>query len=117
MYAAVEYSDYRKEQSFKVIMTTDDLEYAKQVAFQAAKNSIPGWSKDAIHKITTLVEHQYLRSDNKTIISYQVIEVVQCKKKFKVVSTNSTIFEVLELKQDIGNVMEIDQSIICNDYY
>jgi hypothetical protein len=30
MYAVVEYDDYRKEQSFEVIMTTDDVNYAKK---------------------------------------------------------------------------------------
>ena len=33
MFALVEYNDYRKEQSFEVIMTTDDVEYAKKIAF------------------------------------------------------------------------------------
>lgn len=118
MYAVVKYMDYRKEQSFEVIMSTDDLEYAKKVAFQTAKNAIPRWwSEDSLYKITSLVEHQYLRSDNKTIISYKVIEVVKCKNKFKMVSCNSILYEVLKLNNDIGDVEEIDQSLICDDHY
>jgi hypothetical protein len=30
MYALVEYNDYRKEQSFELITTTNDVEYAKK---------------------------------------------------------------------------------------
>ena len=86
MYAVVEYNDYRKEQSFDVTMTTDDVEYAKKVAFQYAMNDIKHVSRyanDYIYRITTEVENEYLRPINKTIISYKVIEVEKYKKGFK----------------------------------
>lgn len=41
MYAVVEYNDYRKEQRFEVISVTDDIEYAKKLAFQNAKKALP----------------------------------------------------------------------------
>jgi hypothetical protein len=78
MYAVVEYDDYRKEQSFEVMMPTDDVDYAKKVAFQFAMNQIKNVSRyanDYIYRITTRVENEYLTPINKTIVSYKVIEV------------------------------------------
>lgn len=47
MFAVVKYNDYRKEQSFEIIACTEDVEYAKKMAFnmcrcsfKPAKNSI-----------------------------------------------------------------------------
>ena len=37
MYAVIEYNDYRKEQNFEIIITTNDVDYAKKVAFHNAK--------------------------------------------------------------------------------
>jgi hypothetical protein len=122
MYAVVEYNDYRKEQSFDVTMTTDDVEYAKKVAFQYAMNDIKHMSRyanDSIYRITTEVENEYLRPINKTIISYKVIEVEKYKKGFKIKSSFSTTYAVIEIKKEIEieNIQEIDTSLICDKYY
>ena len=120
MYAVVEYDDYRKEQSFEVIDTTDDVDYAKKVAFQYATNQIKNASRyanDFIYRITTRVENKYLRPINKTIISYKVIEVEKYKERFKIKSSFSTTYAVIEIEKEIENIQEIDTSLICNNYY
>jgi hypothetical protein len=122
MYAVVKYEDYRKEQSFEVIITADDLDYVKKVAFQYAVNDIKkisGYANDSIYRITTKVENEYLRSINKTIISYKVIEVEKYKKRFKISSSFSSRYAVIEVKKDIDieNIQEIDTSILCDEYY
>lgn len=121
MYAVVEYDDYRKEQSFEVISTTDDVDYAKKVAFQFAMNQIKNVSRyanDYIYRITTRVENEYLRPINKTIISYKVIEVEKYKERFKIKSSFSTTYAVIELiNEEIENIQEIDTSLICDEYY
>ena len=121
MYAVVEYNDYRKEQSFEVITTTDDVDYAKKVAFQFAMNQIKNVSRyanDYIYRITTRVENEYLRPINKTIISYKVIEVEKYKERFKIKSSFSTTYAVIELiNEEIENIQEIDTSLICDNYY
>lgn len=121
MYAVVEYDDYRKDQSFEVIRTTDDVDYAKKVAFQFAMNQIKNVSRYAnnhIYRITTNVENEYLRPINKTIISYKVINLEKYKKGFKIESSFSTTYAVIELiNEDIENIPEIDTSLICNEYY
>lgn len=120
MYAVIEYDDYRKEQSFEVIKTTDDIDYAKKVAFQYATNQIKNTSRyanDFIYRITTRVENEYLRPINKTIISYKVIEVEKYKERFKIKSSFSTTYAVIEIEKEIENIQEIDTSLICNNYY
>jgi hypothetical protein len=120
MYAVVEYNDYRKEQSFEVITTTDDVDYAKKVAFQYAMNDIKkvsSYTNDFLYRITTKVENEYLRPINKTIISYKVIEMEKYKKGFKIESSFSTKYAVIEIKKEIENIQEIDTSLICDDYY
>jgi hypothetical protein len=121
MYAVVEYDDYRKEQSFEIITTTNDVDYAKKVAFQFAMNQIKNVSRyanDYIYRITTRVENEYLRPINKTIISYKVIEVEKYKERFKIKSSFSTTYAVIELiNEDIENIQEIDTSLICDEYY
>ena len=120
MYAVVEYNDFRKEQSFEVITTTDDVDYAKKVAFQYATNQIKNVSRyanDFIYRITTRVENKYLRPINKTIISYKVIEVEKYKERFKIKSSFSTTYAVIEIEKEIENIQEIDPSLICNNYY
>ena len=77
MYAVVEYNDDRKEQCFEVITTTDDVEYAKKVAFNKAMNVIKKLSvcrDDSIYRITTEVENKYLQPINKTIVAYKIID-------------------------------------------
>lgn len=119
MYAIVEYNDYRKEQSFEVITTTDDVDYAKKVAFQYAMNDMKKVSRytNDIYRITTKVENEYLRPINKTIISYKVIEVEKYKKGFKIQSSFSTKYAVIEIKKEIENIQGIDTSLICDNYY
>ena len=119
MYAVVEYNDYRKEQSFEVITTTDDVDYAKKVAFQYAMNDMKKVSRytNDIYRITTKVENEYLRPINKTIISYKVIEVEKYKKGFKIQSSFSTKYAVIEIKKEIENIQGIDTSLICDNYY
>jgi hypothetical protein len=120
MYALVEYDDYRKEQSFEVITTTNDVEYAKKIAFYYTKKNIPTYNDDSIYKITTKMENQYLRPINKTIIAYKIIEVDKNKKGFKIKSTFSSVYAVIELnKIEIQNkdIAEIDTTLICDNYY
>jgi hypothetical protein len=122
MYAVVEYDDYRKDQSFEVIITSDDVDYAKKLAFQYAVNDIKHVSRyanDSIYRITTEVENNYLRPINKTIISYKVIEVEKYKKRYKIKSSFSTTYAVIEVKKDIEieNIQEIDTTLICDEYY
>jgi hypothetical protein len=120
MYAVVEYDDYRKEQSFEVMMPTDDVDYAKKVAFQFAMNQITNVSRyanDYIYRITTRVENEYLTPINKTIISYKVIEVEKYKERFKIKSSFSTTYAVIELEKEVENIQEIDTSLICDNYY
>ena len=118
MYAVVEYNDYRKEQSFEVITTTDDMAYAKKVAFQYAVNDINKYRHESsVYRITTNVENEHLRPINKPIISYKVIEVEKYKKGFKINSSFSNKYAVIEIKKEIENIQEIDTSLICDNYY
>ena len=120
MYAVVEYNDYRKEQSFEVITTTDDVDYAKKVAFQYAMNDIKKasiYTNDSVYRITTKVENEYLRPINKTIISYKVIDVEEYEKRFKIKSSFSSKYAVIEIKKEIENIQEIDTSFICDNFY
>ena len=117
MYAIVEYEDYRKEQKFKVISTTDDIDRAIKIAFQNAKKKIPNQIDESIYKITTKIENEYLQPMNKTIISYRIINVKEFKKKFKISCQYSTVYAVIELEKDsMENIEEIDTSFICDNY-
>lgn len=119
MYAVVQYSDYRKEQNFEVITTTDDVDYAKKVAFQYAKNSIPQISSNednSFYKINTRVKNEYLRPINKTIIAYRVINVKNYRKKVIINYSYTNIYAVIEVDKDLGNIEEIDTSLICDNY-
>jgi hypothetical protein len=119
MYTVVNFTDYRKEQSLEVIVTTDDLEYAKKVAFQEAKEEL---SKDkntenSIYKITSKIEkYEHLYPVNKVIIAYRVIELIKHKKGVKIESYSVNVYAVVEMKP-IDKVGEIDSSLICDDYY
>ncbi len=98
MYAVVQYNDYRKEQNFEVITTTDDVDYAKKVAFQYAKNSIPQISSNednSFYKINTRVRNAYLRPINKTIIAYRVINVKNYRKKVIINYSYTNIYAVI----------------------
>jgi len=116
MYAVVKYNDYRKEQSFEVIIATDDVEYAKKVAFQNVKKKLPKDTSDSIYKITTKIENEYLQPINKIIIAYKIIEVEKYKKGFIIKTQYSSVYAVLELKKQEIEIEEIDMSLICYDY-
>jgi len=121
MYAVVDFTDYRKEQCFKVVMSTSDVEYAKKVAFQIAKKEL-GKEKDtenSFYKITTKFQCEYLHPVNKIIICYKIIKLVKHKKGFKIESYNPRVYAVIELnKTDMTeSVDEIEQSFICDNYY
>jgi hypothetical protein len=122
MYAVVEYDDYRKEQSFEVITSTNDVDYAKKVAFNRAAIDMKKKSRygnDYNFRITTRVEDEYLRPINKAIISYKVINLEKYKKGFKIESSFSTTYAVIEVKNDLEDIHEqkIDTSLICDKYY
>ena len=96
------------------------MDYAKKVAFQYAMNDIKKvsiYTNDYLYRITTKEENEYLRPINKTIISYKVIEVEKYKKGFKIQSSFSNKYDVIEIKKEIENIEEIDTSLICDDYY
>ena len=116
MYAVVEYNDYRKEQSFEVIATTDDVEYAKKVAFQNAKKNLPKDKSDSIYKITTKIENEYLEPINKIVVAYKIVEVEKYKKEFIIRTPYSSVYAVLKLKKQEIEIEEIDMSLICNNY-
>jgi len=54
---------------------------------------------------------------NKTIISYKVIEVEKYKERFKIKSSFTKTYAVIELEKEIENIEEIDTSLICDNYY
>ena len=118
MYGVIEYSDCRKEQGFEIILTTDDVEYAKKVAFQNVKKNLHKDTDDSIYKITTKMNNEYLRPINKIIIAYKIINVEKYGKGFKIQHSFSTIYAVIELgKNEIEEIEEIDNSLICDNYF
>jgi len=124
MYAAVYFTDYRKENRFEVLDTTEDLEYAKKLAFQFAKKELSRMrnTEKSVFKITTKTEeyeYEYLHPLNKIIIAYKIIELVKYKKGLKIVSSNTSVYAVIELdKTDVTeNLDEIEPSLICDSYY
>ena len=117
MYAVVEYSDCSKEQFFKVIMTTDDVEYAKKVVFQTAKKDLLKHkdTDDDWYKLTTEFDNEYLRPINKTIIEFKIIRLEQYNNGFRKHYSGSNVYAVIELgKKEIEDIEEIDNSLICH---
>lgn len=125
MYLIVEYNNYRKEQDFEIKMVTNDLDYAKKIAFNNAKMSIP----DSSFKISTNIQEHHLQPLNKIIIEYMVVEVERKNghsnkppnelpnEQFKIISSCSAVFAVLELPDLIQmDVPDIDETFICNEY-
>jgi len=55
-------------------------------------------------------------SKNKTIIEYMIVEV--CEYKFKIISTFSTVYSVIELPnhEKIELLEDIDEKLIFNNY-
>lgn len=120
MFAIVEYNDYRKEQSFEVIMTTDNVEYAKKIAFQHMKKIMYTYPDFSMYKITTNIENHHLRPVNKTIVAYRIINVEKYKKGFRMKASYSNVCAVIELKKIETHqeyIDEIDSTLICNNYY
>jgi AAA15 family ATPase/GTPase len=124
MYAAVYFTDYRKENRFEVLESTSSVEYAKKLAFQFAKKELSRMrnTEKSVFKITTKTEeyeYEYLHPLNKIILAYKIIELVKYKKGLKIVSSNTSIYAVFELdKTEITeNLDEIEPSLICDKYY
>lgn len=121
MYAVVRYNDYRKEQHFEIIGTTNDVEYGKIIAFNKIKENIQNMTKckndDELYKIETDIETEYFQPINKEIISYRIIKVKKCKNKFKKIYHYTTKYAVVEFAVgNSENLEEIDTSLICDDY-
>jgi hypothetical protein len=118
MYAVVRYNDYRKEEDFEIIATTTDVEYAKKIAFNKIKESMPECKNhDELYKIATDIETEYFQPINKEIISYRIIKVKKCKNKLKKLYHYTTKYAVVEFEvENTENVKEIDTSLICDDY-
>ena len=73
MYCVIEYNSFQ-EQQFEVITRTEDVNFAKRLAFQNAKKNLPTSETDPeIYKITTRVEKNALAILNKKIVSYQIV--------------------------------------------
>ena len=124
MYAVVDFTDYRKDNRFEVVEFTEDVEYAKKIAFQIAKQELSRMrnTENSVFKITTKIEeyeYEYLHPLNKIIVAYKIIELVNYKKGLKIVSCNTGVHAVIELnKTDITeNLDEIEPSLICDNYY
>lgn len=124
MYAVVDFTDYRKDNRFEVLHTTQDVEYAKKLAFQFAKKELSRQrgTENSVFKIKTKIEdyeYEYLHPLNKIIVAYKIIELVKYKKGLKIVSSNTNVHAVVELeKTDITeNLDEIETSLICDNYY
>lgn len=117
MYAVVEYNNYRKEQYFEVKYVTNDLEYAKKMVFNNAKNDIP--KDESTYRLTTNIEEIHLRPLNESIINYTIVEVIEYKIGFKIVMTFSNVYSVIKLPEypKIEVLDNIDEKIICNNFY
>ena len=121
MYAVVRYNDYRKEEDFEIIATTSDVEYAKKIAFNKIKESMPEWNDDdELHKIATDIETEYFQPINKEIIAYRIIKVKKCKNKFIKLyhyTTKCAVIEFIEFAvENHENLKEIDTDLICDNY-
>lgn len=124
MYVVVYFTDYRKDNRFDVVYTTEDLEYAKKSAFKIAKKELSKMrnTENSVFKITTKIEeyeYEYLHPLNKIIIAYKIIELVKYKKGLKIASSNTSVYAVIELDktETTEKLDEIEPSLICDNYY
>jgi hypothetical protein len=121
MYTVVKYNNYRKQQYFEIKLATDDLEYAKKVAYNNAKKEMIRQSDLFFsYRLSTDIEEYYLYPENKTIVQYIVVEVEKYKKnKLKISSKYSNVHAVLELPkhEKDESLEEIDNNLIFDDYY
>jgi hypothetical protein len=78
---------------------------------------------DSSYKLTTDIQEHYLIPSNKIIIEYMKVKVQEYRKnKFKIISTHSTVFSVIELPQNkdielLEILEEEDNNLICNNYH
>jgi hypothetical protein len=94
------------------------------MALHNAKLDIPK-TKDTLFKITENMDEDqvYIQLLNKIIIQYRIIEVVKCKERFKLKSSISTVYAVVQLN-DYNGIFDYDENeaeavdeMICNNYY
>ena len=119
MYAVVIYDDYRKELQFEIIATTNDVEYAKKIAFYKIKQNMSEYKdqNEELYKIETNIKTEYFEPINKEIISYRIIKVKKCNNKFKKLYHFTTKYAVIEIPvENTENIKEIDNSLICDNY-
>ena len=124
MYAVVDFTDYRKDNRFEVLGVTEDVEYAKKVAFQNANKELSRQrnTEKTFYKITRKIEdyeYEYLHPINKIIVAYKIIELVKYKEGLKIVSSNTSVHALVELDKRYmtENVDEIEETLICDNYY
>lgn len=120
MYAVVNYDDYRKEVEVEIIASTHDVEYAKKIAFNKIKEKMSEYkdhNEDELYKIETNISTEYFEITNKEIISYRIIKVKKCGKKFKKLYHSTNKYAVVEIPvENTENIKEIDTSLICDNY-
>ena len=120
MYVVVNYDDYRKEVEVEIIASTHDVEYAKKIAFNKIKEKMSEYkdhNEDELYKIETNVDTEYFEITNKEIISYRIIKVKKCGKKFKKLCHSYNKYAVVEIPvENTENIKEIDTSLICDNY-
>ena len=118
MYAVIEYNNFCKEQIFQIKLITNNLDNAKKIAFNSAKNEIP--KDNNIYKITTNIKKFYIRPNHECIVEYMIIEVKKCNKnKFKIKAQFSKIYSVIKFENCVSIMLlkDIDTRLICNDFY
>lgn len=119
MFAVVRYIDYRKEVEVEIIAATNDLEYAKKIAFNKIQKDIECMqaNQDELYKIETNTDTEYFEPMNQEIISYRTIKVKKCNNSFIKLYHDYTKYAVVEIPlENTENLKEIDTSLICDNY-
>ena len=121
MYAVVEYSDSRKENYFRVITTTDWLDYAKKLAFKHAKdyliheNNFKTTDYQVNFKITSEIQHQYVYPNNNIIVEYRVVGIENnYHDELELTFATGPTYAVIELEDHNKKnyLEEIDENLI-----
>ena len=120
MYAVVEYSDSRKENYFKVITTTDWLDFAKKIAFKHAKdyliheNNFKTPDDEVFYKITSEIQHQHVYPNNNIIVEYRVVGIENnYYNELEVTFATGPTYAVIEFDEySKKNIEEIDENLI-----
>jgi hypothetical protein len=89
------------------------------VAFSSCKEDLPKDTDDYIYRITTEIETEYLHPINKIITDYRIVQLKEYENGYKLLSLSSKVYAVIELKiynNNIYNIDDIDNNLICNDY-